>query len=138
MEWLWSFNVRARAHFRCQLNGIDRIKCNGNLQGAHVVTRGVHGIKFNYRNGRCLCQAHHKYYTHHPEEWSQICAQVWKNDWDWLIQKKWQGVEPSIDNEQRFADMLLDAMDVVYEFPEYLPKVQAIANWATKREEGKT
>ena len=44
MEFLWSFCVRGRDGFRCQLYQKDHLKCAGVLQGAHIVTRNVKDV----------------------------------------------------------------------------------------------
>jgi len=135
MEWLWSFDVRARDGFICQLNpavqqeAIDHLSCTGVLQGAHLITRNVKGIKFDLRNGRCLCQAHHKYYTHHPEQWARICVMLWRTDWEYLMDRKWRTPAFVIDREKVFANLMHEATVKIGDFPEYTPKLKSIINW---------
>ena len=130
MEFLWSFCVRGRDGFRCQLHGRDHLKCRGGLQAAHIVTRGVKGIKFDLRNGKCLCDAHHKYYTHRVEFWTQLAGLLWPGEWQYVTMKKWQGQEFDFDREQVFAFLLAEAQKYKWQFVEYLPKLQTIEAWA--------
>jgi hypothetical protein len=129
MEFLWSFVVRGRAGFKCELWGRDALACGGSLQAMHIVTRGVKGIKFDLRNGRCGCQRHHVYYTYHPEFWAVIAAKLWPDDWEYLNGKKWKGVETSIDREGVFVELRLEAQKYQWKFIEYLPKIQRIDAW---------
>ena len=132
MEWLWSFIIRGRAEFRCQLYGMDHIVCKGNLQAAHLVTRGVKGIKYDRRNGRCICEAHHVYYTHKPEFWSRIASELWATDWLALTKEKWQEPDTAIDKDATFVELFLEAQPFVDKFPEYKPKMLSIAAWTKK------
>jgi hypothetical protein len=137
MEWLWSFIIRARDGFCCQLHGMDAIKCGGGLQAAHLVTRGVKGTKFVLINGKCLCQAHHKYYTHRPEHWATIAQKLWPEEWNYVTKKKWLETSYGLDREQEFVGLMLEAQACIYNYPEYLPKLQRISDWVTKVAEGK-
>lgn len=59
--------VRARGY--CQAAGKDKVICKGNLQWCHIVGRANHRLRWEMWNALCMCQAHHLYYTHRPEEW---------------------------------------------------------------------
>jgi len=130
--WLWSFVIRSRAGFKCELYGKDDRQCFGNLQAAHIVTRGVKGIKFELRNGRCLCAAHHRYFTNRVEFWSAIVSRLWSEDWLYLTMKKWQEPTMDIDKEALFAELFLEAQKYIGTFHEYRPKLENIGHWATK------
>lgn len=137
-EWLFSFVIRGRDRFICQLYGRDRIQCSGNLQAAHIVTRGVKGIKYDLRNAKCLCASHHKYYTHRPHEWDLIVMKLWPDAWEYLTQKKWQRLSTEIDKEGVFVELMLEAKKYENDFPEYIPKIRAIEAWISTVAEGKT
>lgn len=47
------------------------IKCNGNLQCCHIISRRYHAIRWSPDNAVAGCAAHHLYGTHHPLEWEQ-------------------------------------------------------------------
>jgi hypothetical protein len=96
-DFLWSFIIRARVGFRCELHGKDIIVCKEPMQGAHLVTRNVRSIHWDLRNGRSLCVAHHKFYTHNIEAWSVICSQQWPDDWAYVTDVKWRGVKADLD-----------------------------------------
>ena len=132
-EWLWSLCIRSRDRFICQLHGKDHLKCAGGLQAAHIVTRGVKGIKYELSNGKCLCNVHHKYYTHRVEFWCAIAARLWPNEWAYLTNKKWQEPSFDLDREAIFEELLLEAQKYKMEFVEYLPKIQEIERWWKKR-----
>lgn len=133
-EWLWSFVIRARVGFRCELSGDYKFKCKGNLQAAHVVTRGVKGIKYDTRNGRCLCAAHHKYYTHRPEFWADLASCRWSSDWAYLTEAKWQGVATSLDLNAIFLSLREDAEQYRPKFSEYEIKFHQIDTWHKERQ----
>jgi hypothetical protein len=130
MEFLWSFCVRGRDGFRCQLYQKDHLKCAGVLQGAHIVTRNVKGIKFVLSNGLCLCNTHHKYYTHRDGPWSAIVMENWPGLWERLNDKKWLELNYAIDRDEIFAALLAEAQKYKWQFVEYLPKLQTIEAWA--------
>lgn len=129
-EWLWSFIIRSRAEFICEIRGEDHLECKGVLQAMHLVTRGVKGIKYDRVNGRCGCQAHHTYYTYNPHLWQSLCARLWPEEWQYLNQKKWQRLESAIDKEKTFTALLIEAQEYKFQFPEYLEKFEKIESWA--------
>jgi hypothetical protein len=85
---LWSLVIKKRDNYRCQLAGKDHLKCKGNLQSAHIISRTKLSIRYNLCNGRCLCQAHHTYYTFRSSEWIQIVTQLWNDDYVSLLQQR--------------------------------------------------
>jgi len=93
-EQLWSLVIRGRAGFRCELYGIDHIRCSFVIEAMHIVTRGVRNIKYDQRNGRSGCTAHHKFYSHQRELWAALCMRLWPEDWEYLIQRKWHISKP--------------------------------------------
>jgi hypothetical protein len=61
------------------------LQCKGNLQCAHILTRGYSTIRWRPANALSLCQAHHMYWTHRPAEWeSFIIAKFGQAHWDEL------------------------------------------------------
>lgn len=65
--------VRARG--RCQDPRLDHV-CKGPLQWCHGFSRRYHAVRWDTRNGFCLCAASHNYYTTHPIEWDSVMRQL--------------------------------------------------------------
>lgn len=38
-------------------------------------------------NGMCLCHAHHRYFTLHPDEWYRFCESVRPGVWELLARE---------------------------------------------------
>lgn len=72
--------VRARGE--CQASGKDSVVCKGNLQWCHIIGRSNHRLRWEMWNALCMCQAHHLYYTHRPEEWLlDFIPNNFKSEW---------------------------------------------------------
>jgi hypothetical protein len=129
MDFLWSFIIRARVGFRCELYQKDRIKCGFLIQGAHLVTRSVPHTHYELRNGRSLCSSHHKFYTHKVEYWSRICDELWHDDWQYVTQDKWQGVKHADDLLEIFDFLRTEAYrqpeEFINDYRERFAKVEA-------------
>jgi hypothetical protein len=124
LEWLWSFFIRGRDGFICQIRNKDNRKCGGDLQAMHIVTRGVPGIKYDKLNGLCGCRDHHKYYTHHPEFWAALIQRHWPERWKYLNDEKWQKVHPDIDRDAIYVDLLQCCEPFLTKFFEFRDKFQ--------------
>lgn len=48
------------------------ISCGGQLEWAHIFTRGVKHLRYEPYNKLILCTQHHRYWTHHPVEWTRM------------------------------------------------------------------
>lgn len=130
--FLWSFIIRSRAGFECELSGKDGHKCSGRMEAAHIITRNVKGLKFELENGLCLCGFAHRYYTHRDGLWFEIVERLWPGRLGKLYDKKWQDLATSIDKEELFHTLLAEADKYRWEFVEYLPKIQSIEAWTEK------
>lgn len=75
---LASIIVRAMVG-KCQLHGKDNIKCSGNLQHMHIITRRAWHIRHAlFINAVCGCEAHHMNYTYPKKElWMPNVARWW-------------------------------------------------------------
>lgn len=62
------FPVIVKSIGRCEAD--DGRECKGWLECAHGFPRGYRAVRWDHRNAWSLCCAHHKYYTHHPLEWT--------------------------------------------------------------------
>jgi len=56
----WSYLVKARSGFRCELNGINGHYCdNTNLQSHHIAGKSSQYLKLLLINGICICESQH-------------------------------------------------------------------------------
>lgn len=62
--------VRARGY--CEASGADGVACKGSLQWCHGFGRGYHAVRWDIRNGFCMCSAHHLHFTHRPIQWEDF------------------------------------------------------------------
>lgn len=67
---LFSKHIRSIGH--CQAEGRTKVKCGGQLQCAHLITRSNIRLRYEEYNVLCLCAGHHRYWTHRPLEWSEF------------------------------------------------------------------
>jgi len=75
------FSAYIRRKGECELAGKDNITCGGNLQCAHIETRGAHAIRWDVDNALCICAGHHVWYTNNPSAWDKIIAREFP--WKW-------------------------------------------------------
>lgn len=66
--------VRARG--ACEAEG----EHSGPLQWAHGFSRSYRAVRWDLRNGFCLCAGHHFYFTNHPIEWDDWLREKWGED----------------------------------------------------------
>lgn len=70
---LWSLIVRDRNECESPRDHL----CRGNFQGAHGFGRSYWNTRWLPINGFKLCQAEHKYFTHHWLEWRRFLVESW-------------------------------------------------------------
>lgn len=98
---MFSEKIRSRGY--CQLAGLDKIRCSGNLQTMHIVGRSNHNLRWDSLNALCGCSGHHRYYTSHPFNFYELIKerfpenyvylQEWKNEiWDRDIEAVLEGL----------------------------------------------
>jgi hypothetical protein len=76
------FSKAVRSRGKCEMAGLfPKIKCNGVLQCAHIISRRYRAIRWDESNAFCACAAHHLYQTHHPLEFETEMEQRWPNLW---------------------------------------------------------
>ena len=78
------FSLLIRRFGRCQLQGLDKITCNGNLQCMHIITRGNFKLRWDTANALCGCAGHHIYYTHHAWEWQELIREQFPDRYEYL------------------------------------------------------
>lgn len=76
---MFAHDTRIACDGRCWLAGQDKIKCNGMIQCAHIISRRYRATRWDKANAMPLCGAHHTFYTHHPLEWQEICEECGVN-----------------------------------------------------------
>ncbi len=60
------------------------VKCSERLEWAHVKSRGILFLRHDPRNAACLCSAHHKAFTLHPDHWFVFIRDERPGTWDYL------------------------------------------------------
>mgnify|MGYP001603935564 CR=1 FL=1 len=60
------FSEKIRSLGTCELQGMDHVKCSGQLQCMHIVGRANHRLRWEDNNAICGCSGHHFYYTNNP------------------------------------------------------------------------
>lgn len=78
------FSLLIRKVGYCQLAGKDTIRCGGNLQCMHLVTRGAWSIRWDPANAICGCAGHHVYYTNNPEKWRDFLETHFFEEWAYI------------------------------------------------------
>ncbi len=79
-----AFSLWVRSIGVCEAAG-EGNGCKGNLQCAHVLTRGYSSIRWDPRNALSLCAGHHIFFTHRPIAWTDfIVAKLGQAHWDEL------------------------------------------------------
>lgn len=61
--------IRARDGHCVAASWFPDIKCNGNMQCCHIISRRYHAVRWDPANAVAACAAHHLYGTHHPLQW---------------------------------------------------------------------
>jgi len=81
---LWSPLVKKKAKYKCEVCGATE-----NLQSHHIIGRGNWRLRWEVRNGVCLCAKHHKFDKHRSAHNNSPWFNEWldkyrKNDVLWL------------------------------------------------------
>jgi hypothetical protein len=69
MPLMWKWLVLQRDG-GCQMNGVGRVECDGDLEGHHIITQqqlrkvdATEEQRWDVRNGMALCERHHRRHT---------------------------------------------------------------------------
>lgn len=84
--------VRHRGY--CQIAGLDKVRCGGELQCMHIIGRSNFRLRWEMDNLLCGCAGHHVYYTHHPFEWVELVQKNFANQYTFIQQHRnelWDG-----------------------------------------------
>lgn len=86
----WSALVKHRAGFKCEVCGCPMGKCK--LNSHHIIGRTNRNLRWDLRNGVCLCVKHHKFglqSAHEDAPWFDEWLQKYrKEDYDYVNQIK--------------------------------------------------
>ena len=97
------FSLQTRAIGICQLAGVDKVRCGGVLQCAHIIGRANLFLRWDDRNALSLCAGHHVYYTYHPELWRDRMTMMFPLEYQWLLDNREQKI---IFNEVYYKNKL--------------------------------
>jgi len=88
LDTLWSKLVKIRARFKCEVCK----RKDSQLNSHHIVGRTNRSLRWDLRNGVCLCVGHHKFLTqsaHEDPEWFRNWLMENRGeDFDYVNQKK--------------------------------------------------
>ena len=82
------FSEKVRAVGMCELKGLDKVECSDTLQTMHIIGRSNFNLRWDSMNALCGCSGHHMYYTSHPTEFAMLVAEVWPEQWAYLLEHK--------------------------------------------------
>ena len=68
------FGEKIRSKGYCELEGLDKVSCSGQLQTMHIIGRSNHNLRWDSYNALCGCSGHHRYYTSHPFEFMLLVS----------------------------------------------------------------
>ena len=97
------FSLRIRSVGKCQLAGLDNVRCSQVLQCAHIIGRANLFLRWNPFNALSLCSGHHIYYTYHPEGWRGMMQKFYNESYVWLLQNMNEKIK---FNEQYYLQKL--------------------------------
>lgn len=55
--------------------------CWGQLEWAHIVSRGNRRLRYESYNKLILCHGHHDYWTNHPADWKRFVRHYFPDRW---------------------------------------------------------
>lgn len=76
-----------RSKGRCEAEGYGGIRCSDRLEWAHCKSRRFIAIRHDKLNSLCLCNAHHRHFTEHPDHWTSFVEQTFPGRWDYLNER---------------------------------------------------
>lgn len=74
--------VRSRGF--CELRGMDKVTCSGQLQTMHIIGRANKRLRWDTFNALCGCSGHHFWYTNHPTEFALFVEVNFPNKWKYV------------------------------------------------------
>jgi len=80
LDEAWSLAVKKRAGYKCEVCGIGE---SGHLNSHHIVGRRNRRVRWDVRDGVCLCVKHHRFGIESAHE-----DPLWFREW--LEDKRWE------------------------------------------------
>jgi hypothetical protein len=103
------FSEQVRCVGKCELKGLDSIRCGGSLQCMHIDTRGKHAIRWKFQNAICGCAGHHIYYTYHENDWMKLIKKHFPEKYKFVEEHQSAIWDKNID---RVLEELTDGFEV--------------------------
>jgi hypothetical protein len=63
------FGAHVRGDASCWGAWFTDVRCGGEWQACHIITRERRAIRWTRDNVKCMCAGHHVWFTHHPDAW---------------------------------------------------------------------
>lgn len=63
---------------------MQSLPCAGRLEWCHLKTRGRKATRHLEENCVCMCSAHHRHFTNHPDLFYRFIEENWPGRWDFL------------------------------------------------------
>ena len=95
------FSLSVRKFGKCQLKGLDKVKCSSVLQCMHIETRGTNRLRHDQQNALCGCSGHHVYYTYHPGDFDRLVQEFFPTQWKYVQKHKHELVKRTIEDYQK-------------------------------------
>jgi hypothetical protein len=67
--------------------------CSTQLQWAHLKSRRFAVIRHDPKNSTCLCAAHHRFFTDHPDLWRDFIEEMFPGRWAYLNERLRENVK---------------------------------------------
>ena len=80
LDEAWSLSVKKRAGYKCEVCGIGE---SGHLNSHHIVGRRNRRVRWDVRDGVCLCVKHHRFGIESAHE-----DPLWFREW--LEENRWE------------------------------------------------
>ena len=80
LDEAWSLSVKKRAGYKCEVCGVGE---SGHLNSHHIVGRRNRMVRWDVRDGVCLCVKHHRFGIESAQE-----DPLWFREW--LEENRWE------------------------------------------------
>lgn len=101
----WSRAVKQKAGYRCEVCGATSL-----LNSHHVIGRVNKALRWDLRNGVCLCVKHHEFGTQSahqdPQRFMSWFMLVRPNDYDYINTMKYTISKKTIEEKQELLEEL--------------------------------
>ena len=101
LDEAWSLSVKKRAGYKCEVCGIGE---SGHLNSHHIVGRRNRRVRWDVRDGVCLCVKHHRFGIESAHE-----DPLWFREW--LEDKRWEDYAYLYTIKNQFKKWTLEDME---------------------------